>query len=182
MNLTFDRFFPFLRCVAHKPGCNPLLFFPHENIPNRSRLLRHGPAPGAEATVRVHGSYPFIQIPALDLILFGILAFCFQNQHVSVDQANQEVRAVFLDHAVIDVQHFEAQVIVLHPGGYLLAIVQLERIGGFPRAVVDADVDVRPLGPLAWPAGVPGAHFAGGADGVVAVEDGRQPFGVFLAD
>jgi len=48
------------------------------------------PAPAAETAVGVHGLRPFVQITPLDLILFGVLALRFQNEHVAVDEADQQ--------------------------------------------------------------------------------------------
>jgi len=93
----------------------------------------------------IHGFDPLIQEFALGFVLIRVLPFGFEDQITTRLEANYEVGPKFMHHASIDVKHFESEMIILHPGIDSIAVIQLETVGRFPCAVVDAKVDVRAL-------------------------------------
>ena len=79
-----------------------------------------------KAAVLVDGLNPLFQSAVLGITLLVRLPLGFQNQHVPGFQANDEVRALLPHHAPIDVEHLEAQMVVLDPGLDQRIVVQLE--------------------------------------------------------
>ena len=129
-----------------------------------------------------YGGAPLLEIRAFGAVAVAVPALHFQDQHVSGREPDQEVGAVLADHAAVHVEHLEAEMIVLHPGGDRRVVVEGIGFRCLPGAVVYAQVDVAALRVFARLAGVPGEHVAGRADRVIAVEDRRQPFRVPEAD
>ena len=82
----------------------------------------------------------------------------------------------------VDVEDLESQVVVLHPCIDVAVMIQLERIGGLPRAVINAKINVRTLGKFAWLASIPSPHVVGRNDGSLSVEDRNHRFGIFRDD
>ena len=77
----------------------------------------------SEATVLVDGLCPLLQASALGLGLLVRLPFGLQDQHVARLQSDDEVRAVLPHNTPVDVEHLEAQVVVLDPGVYQRVVV-----------------------------------------------------------
>ena len=154
----------------------------NEHVPYLTRLPRHRPTPAPKAAVRVDRLHPFRQIAVFDLVLLALLAFGFEDEHLAVDKPREKIGAVLAHDALVEIGDFKAEAVVFDPGRHSLAVLQRKGIGGFPGAVVDADVDVGLCCAMAGLAGVPGAHLAGGADRMVAVEDRLEALAVFLAD
>src|SRR5450756_237662 len=138
------------------------------------------PVPVPETSVGIDSLHPFVQIASFNLVLLHVLPFGLQDEHFAISQPYQEVRPVFAHHAAIDVQNLKPQVVILCPGHHMLAVVQHKGVRCLPGAVINADVDMRFLCPLAGLTSEPSSHFARGADGMVAVEHGCQAFGVLL--
>ncbi len=66
----------------------------HEHIPNLARVPRHCPPPTAKAAVRIHGLCPFVQIAALHLVLFRLLALGFQHEVIAALEAQQDIGVI----------------------------------------------------------------------------------------
>src|ERR1019366_9483223 len=95
----------------------------------------------------------------------------FENKIHAVRQPDQEIRPVLFHDALPDVENFKAEVIVFHPGLYVGRSLQLVGLRGFPGAVINAKVDMALLREFAGPAGIPRAHVASAARGMLTVEN-----------
>ena len=115
---------------------------PREDVPDVGGRFRYIPGPAAEPAVRVDGLDPFGEEPVLGQVLVAVLALGLEHQHVTRCEPDEEIGAVFPHHAAMDVEHLEAEMVVLHPGGHLGGAVEDEGLGRFPRAVEDAEIDV----------------------------------------
>ena len=62
----------------------------------------------------VDRSDPFIEKPALGSVLIAVLAFGFQNRHIARAEADDKVGSILPHHTAMDIEHFEAEVIVFH--------------------------------------------------------------------
>ncbi len=93
-------------------------------------------------------------------------------------QPHQKIGPVLAHNPANHVEHSKTEVVVLDPGRRSVAVAQSKGIRRLPRAVVDADVDVRLARALAGFARIPRPHVACSADGMngmAAVEDGDGP-------
>ena len=86
-----------------------------QNVHKVGRFEGYIPGPAPESAVVVDCLDPFIQESVLRVRLVGLLAFDFQYQHDTVGQPDEKIGSVFLDDASVDVQDFEAQMIVFDP-------------------------------------------------------------------
>ena len=73
----------------------------------------------------IDGMGPLLQGTALGLGLLVRLPFGLQDQHVARLQSDDEVRAILSHNTPVDVEHLEAQVVVLNPGVYRRVAVEL---------------------------------------------------------
>ncbi len=115
---------------------------PCENAADIRRVKGHIASPLAEAAVPVDGLDPLGQEFTLGLVLRRVLSLDLEHEHFAPRQPDQEVGAVLLHDALEDIHDLVAEVVVLHPRRDLLISLQLEGLGGFPSAVVDAVTDV----------------------------------------
>lgn len=88
-----------------------------------ARIERDIPPPASEPTVRVDSVNPFGEEHPLGLVALGILTLGLEHKHVTRQKADQEIGPVFPHHAFVDVEHLEAEVVVLYPGGHLGSVV-----------------------------------------------------------
>jgi len=79
--------------------------------------------PAPESAMRVDSLNPFGKERAFGTVAVGVLTLGLQHQYVTRRQPDQEVRSLFPDHAPVDVEHLEAEMVVLHPGGHLGGMV-----------------------------------------------------------
>ena len=56
----------------------------HQNVSYLSGVVRHSRTPLPKSAMRVRGLGPFVEIPALDLVLLRVLPLRFQYQYVTV--------------------------------------------------------------------------------------------------
>ena len=71
------------------------------------------PTPASESAMRVDGLGPFGEVLALGPILVAVPALRFQHQHVARLEPDEEVGTVLPHHAPMDVEHLEAQVVIM---------------------------------------------------------------------
>ncbi len=100
--------------------------------------------------------HPLVKEAALGLVLLAVATFGLQDQIVAGFQTDDEVRAVFPNDTAIDIQHLEAEVIVLYPGFDLQVAVKFEGFRRLPGAVIDAEIDMAVRGVITGLAGVAG--------------------------
>ena len=62
--------------------------------------------------------------------------------------------------AFVNIEHFETEMIVLHPCVDVFIAVQFVGFRRLPGAVENAEVDMRPLCEFAGSSGIPGPHVA----------------------
>ena len=132
-----------------------------EDIRDVTGSRGYGPGPVTEAAMRVDGVDPFVEKPALGLVLIVVASLGFQYQHVTRPEPDEKVGTILPHHSAIDVEHFEAEVIVFHPGRYGRVAIKLEGFRSLPRAVIDAKIDMAFHGVRAGFAGVPRPHVVG---------------------
>ena len=90
--------------------------------------LRDVPNPPSESTVLIDGLNPFGEEHALSPVAVSVLTLGLQHQDVARRQTDEEVGTVFSHHTTMDVEHLEAEMVVLHPGGHLGGVVEHEGI------------------------------------------------------
>lgn len=100
-----------------------LLLTLHEHAPNLAGVLHHRPAPAPKASLHIHGLRPFVQIAALHLVLFRILALGFQHKVIAVLESQQEIRAILAHNPAIDVKHFKAEVVIAAVSARLQTVI-----------------------------------------------------------
>src|SRR5436189_5286146 len=100
-----------------------------EKILDVARVLGYLPAPQTESAMRVHGSHPFVKEAALHLVLFGILSLHLEDEVFPGRKADEKIRTVLPDHATVDIENLEREVVVLDPGGDVRVVVKLVGLG-----------------------------------------------------
>lgn len=130
----------------------------------------HVPGPAPEAAVLVDRLHPLGQVAPLGAVLGRVLPLHLKHELRALAELDQEVGPAPVDAPLPDVDHLEAQVVVLGPGDHVVVVVQREGLGRLPRAVVDAEVDVGALGVLAGLGRVPSGHVPGAAQGALTIQ------------
>lgn len=74
----------------------------------------------------VDGLHPLPQKVPFGTVLLRIPALSLQHEVRAALQPDEKSRAVFADHAAIDIQHLEAEVLILYPGFYRRVMVKGE--------------------------------------------------------
>jgi hypothetical protein len=64
---------------------------PRQDVEHIARLYRHVLAPVAGTALLVDGLDPFVQVAALDAVLFGVLSIGLQNEQVAGDEPDEGV-------------------------------------------------------------------------------------------
>ena len=106
-----------------------------ENILDIAGVLRHVPGPAPKAAVFVDRPRPFIKKSAFGPVLIAVPALGFQHEYVPGLEPDEEVGPILAHHAAMDIEHLEAEMIVLHPGIDQGVVVQLEGFGCLPSVL-----------------------------------------------
>ena len=87
---------------------------------------------------------PFIKKSAFGPVLIAVPALGFQHEYVPGLEPDEEVGPILAHHAAMDIEHLEAEMIVLDPGIDQGIVVQLEGFRRLPGAVIDTKIDMAP--------------------------------------
>ena len=83
--------------------------------------------------MRVHRVDPFVERDAFGFCLVVVAAFHLEYEVRAVREADEKIRAVFVDDALEDIDDLKAEVIVLRPRGDVRAALDVERLARLPR-------------------------------------------------
>lgn len=134
--------------------------------------------PFAEAAMLVDGANPLDQKIALGSVLLSVLPLYLKDEEFAACETDDVIGTVFVNDAAINVEDFEAKMVVLDPRLDVRIAVEFKRFTRLPPGIEDAQIDMRLHSRSTGPPSKPRLHITGGPNGAFPVKDRHSCRGV----